>query len=251
MVERSNAVNDEPAFPPFQLNPALELNRLRLEFGERRRVQIIDFLAPECAAALGRELRARDDWRQVINSGSTVYDLDRPTRASMSAQDAAALDAAVYAGARTGFQHRYEAIRIPDDEAERRASADPLASFASFLSDGAARDFLRLVTGFEGIAFADAQATAYSPEDFLTGHDDAVEGKDRLAAYVLSLTAVWRVEWGGILLFHDRDGLSIEGFVPRFNTLNLFAVPQVHSVSVVSRAAPYRRYSITGWLRSS
>lgn len=252
MPEGDIGVDESAAtFPPCRLNPALDVERLRAAFAERRRVQIVDFLAPECAAALLAELTARGDWLQVVNSGDNVYDLDRGTRALMSPHAAAALDEAVYAGARTGFQHRYEAIRVPDREEQRRASGDPLAAFASFLSTGEARDFLRRVTGLEEIGFADAQATAYAPGDFLTAHDDAVDGKDRLAAYVLSLTSGWRVEWGGILLFHDDHGLSIDGFVPRFNTLNLFAVPQIHSVSIVSRAAPYRRYSVTGWLRSS
>ncbi|MFD1789097.1 2OG-Fe(II) oxygenase family protein, partial [Sphingomonas floccifaciens] len=64
-----------------------------------------------------------------------------------------------------------------------------------------------------------------------------------------ALTPQWRPEWGGLLLFHD-DREVAHGFVPGFNTLNLFRVPQRHSVSEVTRAAPHRRYSITGWLRS-
>ena len=240
-----------PTFPAFRLNPAVDPEPLKAEFAERRRVQVADFLAPECASALQADLSARDDWRQVVNSGPKVYDLDRPTRARMPRDQAAALDTAVYAGAREGFQHRYESIRVPDQPAERERSDDPLAAFASFMSGGEAREFLRRVAGCDEIGFADAQATAYSPGDFLTAHDDAVEGKERLAAYVLSLTCGWRSDWGGLLLFHGADGLSIDGFVPRFNTLNLFAVPQVHSVSIVSRAAPFRRYSVTGWLRKS
>ena len=52
------------------------------------------------------------------------------------------------------------------------------------------------------------------------------------------------------MLFHDAAGDVECGLTPRFNALNIFAVPQLHSVSMVNRAAPYRRYSITGWLRS-
>ena len=69
------------------------------------------------------------------------------------------------------------------------------------------------------------------------------------AAYVFGLSPDWRTEWGGLLLFH-RAGGEVEGLTPAFNTLNLFAVPQLHSVSQVTRAAPMRRYSIPGWLRS-
>jgi len=38
------------------------------------------------------------------------------------------------------------------------------------------------------------------------------------------------------------------GCSSQFNTLDLFAVPVYHSVSMVTRAAPRRRYAVTGWL---
>ena len=234
----------------FRLNPALDRAALSESFAERRRVQIRDFLIAEDAAALHAEMRSREDWVQIVNSGGKVFDLDRPARSAMGADQREALDRAVYAGAREGFQHRYEAIRVPDEEPAREASGDLFARFALWFSGGEARAFLRAVIGRDELAFADAQATAYSPGDFLTGHDDSVEGKHRLAAYVFGLTPQWRTEWGGLLLFHDLDGDVEEGLLPRFNTLNIFAVPQMHSVSEVSRAAPWRRYSITGWLRS-
>ena len=234
----------------FRLNPALDGRALAAAFATERRLQIRDLLHTDDAEALHAECRRRDDWRQIVNSGETVYDLDRPTREAMSAEQKEALELAVHAGAREGFQHRYEAIRVPDAEGDRRASGDIFAKLALWLSQGEARDFLRSVIGRPDMAFADAQATAYGPGDFLTGHDDAVEGKDRLAAYVFGLTPKWRAEWGGLLLFHDADGDIERGLTPRFNTLNLFAVPQLHSVSMVTRAAPFRRYAVTGWLRS-
>jgi SM-20-related protein len=47
-------------------------------------------------------------------------------------------------------------------------------------------------------------------------------------AYVLNLTREWQPQWGGYLLFHDEDGDVIAGYKPRFDALNLFAVPQAH-----------------------
>ena len=234
----------------FRLNPGLDRDALKAAFAAERRVQIRDILDPDSAASLHAELKQREDWRQIVNSGGKVFDLDRDTRAAMSAEQRQALDDAVFAGARTGFQHRYEAIRVPDEAEARAASRDMIAAFAAWFSHGEARDLVRHVTGFDAIDFADAQATAYGPGDFLTAHDDDIAGKHRHAAYVLSLTPQWRIEWGGLLLFHGADGNVERAFVPRFNSLSLFAVPQLHSVSMVTRAAPYRRYSITGWLRS-
>lgn len=233
--------------PSFALNPGLDADALAARFARDGRVQVRDFLQPACAEALHALLRAREDWLQVLNAADKLFELSRDTRRQMADATRAELDNAVYAQARAGFQYRYESIRVPDAAEARRDSGDPLAAFAEWLSTGEARAMLRRIVGADAIAFADAQATAYAPGDFLTGHDDAVAGKNRHAAYVLGLTPVWRTEWGGLLLFHDNE---VTGFSPAFNTLNLFRVPQLHSVSEVTRAAAYRRYSITGWLRS-
>lgn len=224
----------------------LELARA---FNEHGYVHIADFIDVGDATTLHDELRQRPDWRQVVTTASGFVELDRPSRSRMTPEQAKALDDAVYAQARANFQYRYETLRVPDGFAERAAVADKISDFAQMMSTGEALDFLRVVTGATDIQYADAQATAYSPGDFLTGHDDAVIGKSRRAAYVFGLTPVWRLEWGGLLLFHGKDGHVERGLVPTFNSLNLFAVPQMHSVSEVIRAAAYRRYAITGWLR--
>lgn len=236
--------------PALALNPSLDVEALAGRFARDGRVQIRDFLDPSAAAALHATLKVRGDWAQVVNSGDRVFELSRAARADMTDEQRRALDEAVYAGARGGFQYRYETIRTPDAAAARTASADPLAAFAAWMSGGPTRDLLRRVVAEPGVAYADAQATAYAPGDFLTTHDDGVAGKNRHAAYVLSLTPEWRVEWGGLLLFAPAPDGTVTGLAPAFNTLNLFRVPQSHSVSEVSRAAPNRRYSITGWLRS-
>jgi len=235
----------------FRLSPELDRAGLARTFAAHGRVQIAGLIADDGAERLFQQLGARGDWAQVINSGDKVFDLDRETRAGMSEAQAQALDEAVYAGARTGFQHRYEAIRVPDAAAECEASSDLVAKFALWLSNGEPRDLLREVTGVDAVDFADAQATAFGPGDMLTAHDDEVAGKQRHAAYVFGLTPQWRTEWGGLLLFHTASGDVEHGLLPRFNTLNLFKVPRLHSVSMVNRAAAYRRYSITGWLRST
>jgi len=213
-------------------------------------VRIPAFLAGERATGLHQLLRERTDWLQLFNSGDKLFELDRAARSSLDEPRQAALDEAIYAGAREGFQYRYESIRVPDDEAGRKASSDPLARLALELSSGAMRALFREITGEPEIRFADAQATAFSPGNFLTGHDDRFSGKNRRAAYVLGLTPVWRIEWGGLLIIHGDDGEPALAYPPMMNMMTLFRVPLMHSVSEVTRAAPYRRYSITGWLRA-
>lgn len=224
--------------------------RLRDRFHEEGIVQIASFLSDARADALQHQLRERQDWTRLFNQGDKLFELDRAAQAALDAEQRQSLDEAIYAGARSGFQYRYETIRVPDAAEARSASDDPLAALALDLSSGALRDLFRDITGAADIRFADAQATAFSPGDFLTGHDDAFPGKDRRAAYVLGLTPLWRIEWGGLLLMHDDGVRGARAFPPMMNVLTLFSVPQMHSVSEVSRAAAYRRYSVTGWLRA-
>jgi len=238
------------AAPDFVMNPSLDAKALVKRFKADGKLHIPDFLEAGCAESFFQSLRGRDDWALIVNQDANSFDLDRKAQAALSDEQRRALDQAVYAGARYGFQYRYEAIRVPDDEQDRRKlDDDPLVRFASFLSSPPMVGFLRAVTGKKGIDLADAQATAYGPGHFLTAHDDEVVGKQRHAAYVFNLTPVWRVDWGGLLLFHGADGHVTRGFTPSFNALNLFAVPQPHSVSMVAPFAANRRYSVTGWLR--
>lgn len=237
------------AGPDFLMNPSLDATALAARFQADGRLHISEFLEAGCAEQFFQSLRGRDDWTLIVNQEDKSFDLDRKAQAALSDEQRQALDQAVNAGARYGFQYRYEAIRVPDAEKDRRKLDDPLARFASFLSSPPVVGFLRAVTGKTGIDFADAQATAYGPGHFLTAHDDEVAGKQRHAAYVFNLTPAWRVDWGGLLLFHGADGHVTRGFTPSFNALNLFAVPQPHSVSLVAPFAANRRYSVTGWLR--
>ncbi len=232
----------------FAINPELDLGALRRVYSEEGRVRIYGLLE-DGAVQLYEHLQARDDWIHLINTDDGVLEIDSAARARMSARRWAEIEAGAHARAETGFQYRYQALRVPDDE-EAAARNDPLNDFARLMRSAEMLDFLRAVTGHEDLSFTDGQATAYGPGDFLTGHDDDVAGKNRLSAYVFGLTPRWRLEWGGLLLFHGPHDRTVTGQVPRFNTLDLFVVPQQHSVSMVTPAAPHRRFAVTGWLRA-
>ena len=234
----------------IRLDPSINVAAARAQFADSGQVQVMPWLAEADAVALEQELRGRDDWREVINSGDKVFELDRANQAKLGAADRAQLDAAVNAGGRSGFQHRYESIRVADEPEVRSRSVSLLDRFAIFMSSSPALDMLRDITGMDDVDFVDAQATGYRPGDFLTAHHDEVPGKNRRAAYVLGLSRDWRTEWGGLLLFHDGRNDVEAGLLPRFNCLNLFAIPRIHSVSQVASYAGGTRLSVTGWLRS-
>ena len=51
------------------------------------------------------------------------------------------------------------------------------------------------------------------------------------------------------ILVHNAGGDIPLALKPGFNTIHLFRVPQMHSVSYVAPFAAVPRYAITGWLR--
>ncbi len=112
-------------------------------------------------------------------------------------------------------------------------------------------DFIRTVTGMKQIVRADAQATLFAPGDFLTLHNDFDAAKGRLVAYVMGFTKNWRSDYGGMLQFIDDKHNVEQGFLPHFNSLMLFSVPQMHAVTYVPGFAPIGRYSITGWFQDA
>lgn len=236
------------AVGPFRINPELDLDALARAYRSEGRVRVEGLLA-EGARELLEYFQGSDDWIHVINTAGGVIELDREDKAELGEERWAAIEAEAHERARHGFQYRYEALRVPEED-EIDGSEDPLTAFARLMGSEPMLDLLRAITGTSGLAFTDGQATAYGHGDFLTGHDDDVDGKGRIAAYVYGLTPGWRLEWGGLLLFHGDRERSAAALAPRFNTLDLFSVPQQHSVSLVTPAAAHRRFAVTGWLRS-
>jgi Rps23 Pro-64 3,4-dihydroxylase Tpa1-like proline 4-hydroxylase len=235
---------------PFKINPNLDVASLRQRFQRDALIQIDDFLAPKAARALQQELESSNEWRHVINGADKVFEIPADEFDALGPAFMAQLDEATHRSAAHGFQFQYDSIRVPDSVAERLASSRALDEFATALSSDAALSLFREIAGGAPIAFADAQATRYRPRDFLTRHDDAIAGKDRVLAYVLNLVDEWRPEWGGLLSFVSDGDRIAETFVPRFNSLSLFAVGQQHFVSPVAEYAPLPRLSVTGWLRT-
>ncbi|MDZ4371857.1 MAG: 2OG-Fe(II) oxygenase family protein [Phenylobacterium sp.] len=180
------------------------------------------------------------------------YDIGLDALAQFPPERARQLADAVADRAREGFQYQYDAWRL-SDLMERGETPDgalaPLAQLYRLLNGEAFLGLIRDLTGEPRAAFADAQATRYRAGDFLTAHDDDVEGKNRLFAYVLGMTPGWRPDWGGLLLFHGPEPWRVEGVSPGFNQLSLFRVPQPHGVSQVAHYVQAHRCSITGWIR--
>ena len=230
------------------LNPALDQDRIAEAFARERRVHIPSVLTQESAARVHRALAQETDFSLLCRTGD-----DRAQAwpvASLTPQTEAELMNTVFAEAQEGFHYLHDGHVLSRDGEGYADPSHALASITRFLNSQPFLDFARRITGNPAIAFADARATRYRRGHFLKCHDGGNE-KGRIAAYVLNMTPRWRPDWGGALLFPDRPGHFSGGYLPAFNALNLFAVPQDHMVGFVSPFAGAHRLSITGWLRGA
>jgi hypothetical protein len=234
----------------FSLHPGIDVDALRETYAAFGRLQISPFIEEEGARALRAHLLARSDWEVALNVDGKQNRVFSPESwSAMSGAHREALKSLAAPTSLKSFRFHFEQIVVTRDEAGPEETETLLGRFAAFMSSPPVLELMREVTGAQDIGFADARATAYGREHFLTMHHDEADGHQRRSAYVFGLTEAWRPEWGGLLLFHDSSDDIVQGLMPRMNALSLFAVPQDHSVSQVSAAAPHPRYSVTGWLR--
>ena len=238
-----------PAAIPLSCNPSLDVAALAKRFQETGRVRIPAILGSG-HVEMRDYLAHTDEWIQVINKPGGVLEMELNEWQALGTRRKAAIQRDMYARGARGFQYSYAAIRVPTEE-ELDDDDSPLADFSRFMMSAGLHETVEAIIGTENLHFTDGQATAYGVGDFLTGHDDDVPGRDRVAAFVLGMTPVWRLEWGGLLIFHPTPSADALALVPAFNTLDLFAVPALHSVSQVMPCAEGPRHALTGWLSRS
>ena len=211
-------------------------------------IRMADPLSIKTAEALHHHLDTQVPWGRTVSQGEIAWDLNPEAVAAMDADGAPALLAEAHNTARSGFQFVFDSLIVSDDPAERSARGLLVDRLVDVLNRPETLDAFRSITGVREIRSINGQATRYLPGHFLTSHDDGIADQDRVAAYVLNLSKGWRTDWGGLLQFHNSAGDVPLALKPGFNTLHLFRVPQMHSVSYVAPFAAVPRYAITGWL---
>lgn len=228
------------------INNALDLNHYRQLLVRNSRVQIPGFLQPDAAETLRQCLLTEIPWALAERSGGQSRTRDAQDVAVMTEAQQQALLQAAYARAGHEFQFSYDSYMIARAVKEGWPS-NLLHNLLAFLNSPEFLVFARRLSGEPGIHAVSAQATRYRPGQFLTRHQDQDVQEGRVCAYVINLSQHWDSDWGGLLQFHDGDDRLVETFVPYWNTLSLFRVPQSHTVSLVSPWAREPRLAITGW----
>lgn len=222
------------------LNPDLDRAQLRTKFATDGRLQIRDLLRPSSAHQLHSILANRTPWGlawQAGADGPNFIRADALSRLTSAEQGAIATKLKCIEGADYAFL--YHGYPLVTAYLERWYPGSLHDRLLEELNAPAFQQLLRDVTGMDDIVKIDGQATLYAPGNFLLPHTDEESARSRRIAYVLNLTAIdWRPQWGGYLNFLDSDWNVERALRPVFNSLNLFAVPQWHSVSEVTSAAP-------------
>ena len=236
----------------FEINTCLDLAANRREYAANGRTQVRDVLTAETAGEIRRFLLEDMRWSMAVGEGAakpiSVRSEELAT-AEGSARVNRAATGAHAASQRGDYGFRFAHFPIVD---ALNQGWQPGGIHELLLEHLNSEDFLALardVTGIAELCRADAQATLFAANHYLGRHIDSHVAEGWRVAYVLNLTIDnWHPDWGGYLLFLDEDGDIVHGYRPRFNSLNLFAVPQSHSVSYCPPFAPKGRLALTGWL---
>lgn len=234
------------------LSPTLDIETARRAMTESTRCQVGDVLDAPTLAAARAAVDTVPRWTLVTKLNGRHFDLDSAAMAEQPADKREEFERHVAAEAQRGFAYLYDSYSLYDKwhKGELRPEAPALCDLYELINSDVFLAPMRRILDAPEIAFADAQLTRYTRGHFLTTHDDGVAGKNRVAAYVLTLSERWGKAWGGLLEFYDPHGRVETAFVPRGNTLSMFRVPQLHAVTRVGDKVRAARVSVTGWLRS-
>tara|TARA_R110000737_G_scaffold165786_1_gene193116 strand:- start:456 stop:1148 length:693 start_codon:yes stop_codon:yes gene_type:complete len=228
----------------IEANGMTNVSDLKDEFSRNGIVRVFDFLAPTSLEQLKTSLETKVDFANAFHlGGQNKQATDAEIKAlPIATQQQLYRDIHDVAAKGAGFLYGRHKIE--------KNSLNELTDALELLNTDNTLNLIREITSMPALAYADGQATRYRRGDFLTRHIDNIPGETRKIAYVLGLTENWHPDWGGLLQFFEKDGTPTRSWSPAFNSLTLFNVDQVHSVTSIAQFALKNRYSITGWFRS-
>ena len=242
-----------------QINPNLATMSYSDHYRSTGRVHIPDFLDPEGAERVASGLEHGVNWSYFLFAKDEaagkkhLWEVTPDVRANYSPEQDRALHDLAYECVKEGYGFIYETNQLTrkgeDGKTVRLPHSGEMARFEEFVNSETFLQFARRVTGVDEIRRAESNATSFGPGQFLASHDDSAAATRRVA-FVFNYARHWRPDFGGLLEFLSKDGHIEEAYVPYFNSLNLFRVPQAHSVSCVSPFAPGRRLAVSGWLHA-
>ena len=230
------------------LNPNLDIDALASEYALDDRLRIGNLLAPAFAERLHAACRDDVPYEYICHvDGKNVVIPDDELR-QMSRDEQNELERQMIDEASKGvgfFYSGYQMVRAQTDADDPKLAF--LHSMFDFVNSKELLSVIATITGQPGLVCADAHYTRYTQGQYLTRHKDDITREGRRIAYVMGFSKNWHPDWGGLLHFFEDDGTPRDFWIPTFNSLVLFDVRHVHSVSYVTPFAKEQRLSLTGW----
>lgn len=226
----------------FPFNEKINLNDFKEPFLTNQKLRVCDILSFEEAAHLYQALseNVTFDTAMAVDGKNIVVSAEEWKALKDEQRKQIYFNLMENAAKGNGFSYgrRY----ITENEANT-----VLNNFFSALNSERVLSAMSEMTGVGDLNYASMQATRFVPGQFLTRHKDVVEQEGRKLAYVFNLSPEWHPDWGGLLQFFNEDGTTTESWTPNFNTLSLFTVENIHSVTYLTPFAKKPRYALTGW----
>lgn len=152
----------------FKLGSALNREALREQFLRDRYLHIPGILQNAAAEKIYQALATKTPWCLCFNDRGKHIDVAMENIAAMTADQRRRLQEAVLKQAQTSFQYCYQNYPICDAFAAGLNQGHLLHKFYEWINTDEFLAFVRSITGFDDISFADAQAARFTAGHFLT-----------------------------------------------------------------------------------
>ncbi|MEP0203259.1 MAG: 2OG-Fe(II) oxygenase family protein [Halioglobus sp.] len=228
------------------INTNLDLDAITESYRLDSRVRIDNFLTDDAASRILDSLTGEVKFERIFFYLGRFHVFSDEQLAQLSEAERADMEQGLLDQAAQGVGFDYRALRM--DEAHRSQAPQVLQDLFGVMQSAEQLARVHRLSDIPVIS-ADGQFTRYGPGNFLTRHSDRVVQERRRIAYVLNLTPRWHPDWGGMLQFFEQSGVPRDAWEPRFNSLSLFDVSHIHSVTYVTPFAAGSRFALTGWYR--
>jgi Rps23 Pro-64 3,4-dihydroxylase Tpa1-like proline 4-hydroxylase len=227
----------------MQANDINNVSELKSEFLEKGIVRVFNFLQQDSIKQIKACMETKVEYGNAFHLGGENKQASDAEIKQLPIATQQQLYRDIHQVASKGAGFLYGRYKIENNSFTELSNILKLINTESILKQ------IRGITNMPDLTHADGQATRYRRGDFLTRHIDNIPGETRRVAYVLGVTEGWHPDWGGLLQFFEKDGTPTNSWSPAFNSLTLFDVDKVHSVTSITQFAAKNRYSVTGWFR--
>lgn len=227
----------------LSINEIPDIEKLQHSFSQEGIVRIENFLPADDAQSLSAYLSETVSFDNAFHLEGRNRQASDQEVAELPLESRRQLYQSIYKDAAKGSGFLYGRNKVTEKSPEQ------LSDILSLINSEKVVSLIKKITNKPMLTHADAQATRYRVGDFLTRHVDVLPGETRQIAYVLGMSPFWHPDWGGLLQLFEKNGTPTKAWSPLYNSLTLFEVTNVHSVTSIAPFAAKNRYSITGWFR--